>query len=116
MNHRQAIESLYKGKCDIYEYQTIKGNRGVVKTKMVLEYENIPCRLSHSSTNLTEQSDGGVKSQIIKLFLSPDIMIKPNSTIIVRQEGREEEYCNASVSAVYSNHQEIILKIKDKWS
>ncbi|HBF5228480.1 TPA: hypothetical protein KSJ92_004019, partial [Clostridioides difficile] len=49
--------------------------------------------------------------QTIKLFISPDIEIKAGSKLIIN----DKEYVRSGESAIYSNHQEIILELfKDK--
>ncbi|HBG1494195.1 TPA: hypothetical protein KPH48_002465, partial [Clostridioides difficile] len=47
----------------------------------------------------------------IKLFISPDIEIKAGSKLIIN----DKEYVRSGESAIYPNHQEIILELfKDK--
>lgn len=76
---RKAIESTYDCLCDIIEYQSTKN-----ATNKRTEYEEIivlkkqPCRISYktiSNANETENENSVV--QVIKLFISPYILIKP---------------------------------------
>lgn len=119
MNHRKAIESLYKGLCDIYEYETSK-DPVTGRTKKSKEFKMnaspIPCRISYNSSQVITQAEGGILVQNIKLFLAPEIDIKPNSKIVVTQNGRTVAYKNSSVPMVYDSHQEINLEIFDRWS
>lgn len=118
VSQRKAIESLYKGLCDIYNFVSEKDEKtGRIKNsrEVKINDEQIPCRLSFSTLGLTNQEDGGRLNQVIKLFLNPEIEIKPNSKIVVWQNGRMNVYTNSSVPAVYSNHQEVVLTILDKW-
>lgn len=55
-------------------------------------------------------------SQSVKLFISPDIVIKAGSKIIVTQHGRTTEYSNSGVPAVYPTHQEIMLTLFEGWA
>nr|WP_114108991.1 hypothetical protein [Clostridioides difficile] len=103
---------LYRDKCTIVEYQPIKDP--VTKrtnNKEVIVLENQPCKLSYK--NIVSATDGKVAKleQTIKLFISPDIEIKAGSKLIIN----DKEYVRSGESAIYSNHQEIILELfKDK--
>ncbi|EIS9734294.1 hypothetical protein K9757_14265 [Clostridioides difficile] len=109
---RKAIEMLYRDKCTIVEYQPIKD--AITKrtnNKEVIVLENQPCKLSYK--NITSATDGKVAKleQTIKLFISPDIEIKAGSKLIIN----DKEYVRSGESAIYPNHQEIILELfKDK--
>ncbi|WP_101772333.1 hypothetical protein [Peptostreptococcus faecalis] len=109
---RKAVELLYDGRCDIYEYIPVKDPvTKKTKDEEVQSFSQIPCRLSYSQSPITIQKEAGNIEQKIKLFISPNIKIKPNSKIVVTQNGVTREYKNASVSAVFSNHQEIELEL-----
>lgn len=114
--HRYAIERLYKGKCDIYEYSKEKGSNGRTTSEERLIHESIPCRLSHSSIPATNQTEGGKVAEGIKLFIAPELSIKPNSKIVVKQNGVTRTFKNSSLSAIYTDHQEINLEIFDRWA
>ena len=45
----------------------------------------------------------------IKLFLSPDIIVKAGSNITVTQAGKTTEYIASGIPAIYDTHQEIML-------
>ncbi len=113
--HRKAVESLYNGICTVYEYRKVKDE----KTKLtgfedVAVLENQPCRLSFEKINAAVPGESFTAiSQAIKLFLSPDIMIKPNSKITVTQNGITADYKSSGVPAVYQSHQEIILELEE---
>lgn len=55
-------------------------------------------------------------SQIIKLFMSPEIEIKPGAKITVTQAGVTETYECSGTPAVYETHQEIILKLAERYA
>lgn len=109
---RKAIEMLYRDKCTIVEYQPIKDP--VTKrtnNKEVIVLENQPCKLSYK--NIVSDTEGKIAKleQTIKLFISPDIEIKAASKLIIN----DKEYVRSGESAIYPNHQEIILELfKDK--
>ncbi|MDE3563871.1 hypothetical protein PV597_18395, partial [Clostridioides difficile] len=63
--------------------------------------------------NIVSATDGKVAKleQTIKLFISPEIEIKAGSKLIINNK----EYVRSGESAIYPNHQEIILELlKDK--
>lgn len=114
---RKAIEILYRDKCTIVEYQPVKDH--VTKrtnNKEVVALENQPCKLSYK--NITSATDGKVAklTQTIKLFISPSIEVKAGSKLIItNQNNITKEYIRSGESAIYQNHQEIILELfKDK--
>ncbi|WP_343117700.1 hypothetical protein [Clostridioides difficile] len=92
------------------EYQPIKDP--VTKrtnNKEVIVLENQPCKLSYK--NIVSATEGKVAKleQTIKLFISPDIEIKAGSKLIIN----DKEYVRSGESAIYPNHQEIILELLD---
>ena len=109
---RKAIEMLYRDKCTIVEYQPIKDP--VTKrtnNKEVIVLENQPCKLSYKNIVSATEWKVAKLEQTIKLFISPDIEIKAGSKLIIN----DKEYVRSGESAIYPNHQEIILELfKDK--
>ncbi|HBG5851880.1 TPA: hypothetical protein KQV41_003853 [Clostridioides difficile] len=109
---RKAIEMLYRDKCTIVEYQPIKDPiTKRTNNKEIVVLENQSCKLSYK--NIVSATDGKVAKleQTIKLFISPDIEIKAGSKLIIN----DKEYVRSGESAIYPNHQEIILELfKDK--
>ena len=110
---RKAIESMYSGFCDIYEYRKVKDSvteiTAVAESQVV---EKQPCLITFSVLQSAAQSDS-VSSlvQSIKLFIAPEITINPGSKIVVTQNGRTTEYKNSGQPAVYTTHQEINLEL-----
>ena len=109
---RKAIEMMYRDKCTIVEYQPIKDPiTKRTNNKEIVVLENQSCKLSYK--NIVSATDGKVAKleQTIKLFISPDIEIKAGSKLIIN----DKEYVRSGESAIYPNHQEIILELfKDK--
>ncbi|ENY8920593.1 hypothetical protein ACF133_003995, partial [Clostridioides difficile] len=62
-----------------------------------------------SYKNIVSATEGKVAKleQTIKLFISPDIEIKAGSKLIIN----DKEYVRSGESAIYPNHQEIILEL-----
>lgn len=114
---RKAIEHGYVGCCDVIEYQKIKKENHSTGFQEIKVLENEPCRVSFKSISSASSSSGAIGiSQEIKLFISPDLVIKEGSKIVVTQNGRTTQYKNSGVPAVYPTHQEIILKLFDRWA
>lgn len=76
---RQAIENTYDCLCDVIEYKSAKNNvnkRTEYKEETILEKQ--PCRVSYKTITNTNQSETeNSVTQIIKLFIAPEINIKP---------------------------------------
>ena len=111
---RMAQERLYEDTCSIYTYEkSTDATTHITSTKKVVTCEKQPCRLSFSSIPAASSAPAvDTLSQSIKLFLSPDIAVKPGSVIIVSRAGVATEYKNSGMPAVYSTHQEINLELK----
>jgi hypothetical protein len=118
VKQRKAIESLYTGACDVYEFNSIKDPQTKInKQQEVMLHMAVPCRVSFSQSPQVGQSDGpGSVTQVIKLFTAPEIEIRPGSKIVVTQNGRITEYGSTGQPAVYNNHQEITMEIFKGWS
>lgn len=117
MNYiRHAVESLYKGKCTVYEYKPVKDpTTKITKSQPVAVLTDQPCRLSISNVTSAQAGAVAMISQAVKLFISPDIVIAPGSKISVTQNGATNDYQRTGQPAVYSNHQEIALELFKGW-
>ena len=115
---KKAIEATYFGLLTVTETQKEKNEKSkLTKTTPVIVLENQPCRLSFETLKAATQSDSAAAiTQIIKLFVSPDISIKAGSKITVTQDGVTADYSCSGVPAVYPTHQEIILELSRKWA
>ena len=105
---RKAIESRYKGLCDILEKRKVKDEvtkATVLKDMAVLS--NQPCRLSYSSSGTANQTDTVSNiEQTIKLFIAP------GSKLRITQNGVTTDYISSGVPAVYETHQEVSLELE----
>lgn len=109
---RKAIESLYKDMCSICELEKVKNPITHVSEKKEVEvYKDVKCRISFSSVSSARKGDTATITQVAKLFISPEIEIKPGSKIVVTHEGVTTAYQRSGVPAIYSNHQEIVLDL-----
>ena len=113
---RRAQEKTYEGCCTVTGYEKITDPKThITEEKDITAYENEPCRVSYSSAPATGSSQTADSlEQSIKLFISPDIVIKPGSKISVVQNGRTEAYKQSGKAAVYSTHQEINLDLYEE--
>ena len=85
--------------------------------KEVAVLEDEPCRLSYSSVSAVDQTESAAKTaQVAKLFLSPDVQIKPGAKITVTQAGVVRTFECSGVAAVYPTHQEIVLKLAERYA
>ena len=108
---KEAIMSMWTGLCSVFEFKEITDKYGKTRHKLIKICENTPCRLSFKNINSAEQTEMQVKtSQVIKLFVAPEVYIPPGSIIEVTQNNITRKYKNSGISAIYTNHQEIILE------
>jgi hypothetical protein len=115
---RKAIESQYTGKCTVYEYQSVTDPvTKITESGEVPVLVDQPCRLSFKTITATSPNDGAATvTQIVKLFIAPEIRINPGSKIAVTQNGVTSDYQSSGQPAVYTNHQEIILELFKGWA
>lgn len=115
---RKAIEMTYDCTCNvIQEEKYIKENKstGFKETKVI---EDKKCKLSFET--VTKDSQDDVKSnivQITKLFIAPEITIKPGSKIEVTNVfGQVTIYKSSGEPAKYQTHQEIVLELDERYA
>lgn len=116
---RKAIESTYSGVCTILERRDVRDERTKItrKNEEVIIIENQPCKLSFEKLNAVVQTEtAAMQAQGTKLFIAPEIKVKPGSKIIVEQNGVTAEYEQSGKPAVYSYHQEIPLELFKGWA
>lgn len=111
--HRQAVEATYDGLCTVYEKQAVKDPvTKATSHEEAIVLESIPCHLSYSGSAATVSTETvAAATQTIKLFLAPEVLIKPGSKIVVSQQGITGIYCRSSQAPVYASHQEIMLEL-----
>lgn len=115
---RKAIESLYDGKCTITEHQKVKKEDKSTGFQDVVVHKDVPCRLSFKTINNTSQTDtaGSAVVQITKVFLAPEIQVKPGSKLTITQNNVTTEYKSSGQPAFYATHQEIVLELFKGWA
>ena len=109
---KKALESMYQGKCTITEQQKVINANKTTSFVDVVVMEDVPCRLSFSSVTNANQTDTAASVvQTTKVFLAPEITVKPGSKLAVTQNGRTTEYKASGKPAFYSTHQEISVEL-----
>lgn len=114
---RKALELMYIGVCDVIEHNEVTDpvtKRTAFKDVSVLLAQ--PCRLSYKSAPATGDGNTASVTQEITLFISPDVKIKSGSKIEVTQRGQTTAFTNAGEPKVYDSHQEITLKLFERWA
>ncbi|MCM1326958.1 MAG: hypothetical protein NC094_08935 [Bacteroidales bacterium] len=108
---RKAVEANYFGTLTVTEMKK-KRDEETKLTRNVQEVilEGQPCRLSFERLTAAVQSDSAAAvTQVVKLFVSPDVEIKEGSKITITQDGITNDYERSGIPAIYPTHQEIIL-------
>lgn len=77
-NIRKAIESTYDCLCNVVEYKAVKNNVNKrTEYQEITELENQPCRISYKTiSNANETENESNVTQIVKLFIAPEIQVK----------------------------------------
>ncbi len=110
---RKAVEATYSGTLTVTERKKDRdAGSKLTKTGPVVVLEAQPCRLSFETLRSAAQTDtAAAVTQITKLFVSPDVVIRPGSKITVTQDNVTTDYTRSGVPAVYPTHQEIVLEL-----
>ena len=115
---RKAIESMYDGTCTIIERQKVKLPNKSTGFKDIVVLEDIPCRLSFNTVTNTNQTEVGASAviQSTKVFIAPEIKVKPGSKLTITQNDVTTEYKSSGQPAIYTTHQEIELELFERWA
>ncbi len=115
---RAAIESEYRGVCDVTVFSQTKDNETeITRVAEEVVLRDMPCRLSFEGLKSAEQTETAARvSQRAKLFISPEIRIPSGSRITVRQDGSEREFAMSGIPAIYPTHQEVMLRLAADYS
>lgn len=115
---RKQIELLYRDTCTVYTVEKVKDPITKLTTShKVVSLENQKCKLSFSSVEKSGEKDNAATiEQVIKLFVSPEVVIKPGSTIEVLHMGEVLVYKSSGQYAKYPTHQEIVLELNEEYA
>ena len=110
---RNAIETMYDSKCTVVIKEKYEKENGSTGFREVTILEDEPCKLQYTGVSDAVQGDAvATVSQEIRLFVRPDVEILAGSKITVNSV----DYTHSGVVAKYATHQEIVLKLLDRWS
>lgn len=115
---RKAIERLYDDVCTVYEQMDVTDeDTKITEQEEVAVLENQKCKLSYQKIATTSNTTGAAEiTTVTKLFISPNVVINPGSKIVVTHKGIVTEFCSSGVPAHYKSHQEIELKMFERWA
>lgn len=113
--YRKAIESLYTGLLTAVVRETERDPVTKVSSlKEKIVYEDIPCRLSFSNAKNLEEGKVMVNENQMTLFTGPEVDIKTNSKITVKQNGYTYTLTNANKKS-YASHNEYSCEEFVRW-
>ena len=113
-NIKKDIEFMYIDRCSVISYENYEDINGITRYGEILKYENLPCHLTYS--NISQANSNGkytITSQVVKLYLSPDVEIKPGSIIEILGNNKHLKYKCSGKPILTLSHQEIILEIEE---
>ena len=115
---RKAMELLYEHTCTVIEYGKVKNpTTKITGMKEIAVLENQSCKLSFSTIKASEQTESANQvTQVIKLFIAPEVEIKEGSKLVITHNGKVSEYKNSGVPSIFPTHQEIVLELFKGWS
>lgn len=114
---RDRIESTYDCICDIVNHREITKTNGANTFEEFVAYKDLPCKLSFKTIAANSQGQNtSLVTQIVKLFINPDVKIDPGSKIIIKKGTNITEYKHSGEAAVYPTHQEIMLSIAKEYA
>lgn len=115
---RKAIESTYRGLCTIVEYQKFTDPENKITGKHeVPVISDQPCKLSFERVTPAVNTETATAiSQSTKLFLPPEVPVKPGSKLVITQDGVTTEHSASGIPAIYPTHKEIMLEAFEGWA
>ena len=107
---RDRIESTYDCTCDIVNNREITKTNGANAFEEFVAYKDLPCKLSFKTIAANSQGQNtSLVTQIVKLFISPDVKIEAGSKVVIKKRANITEYKQSGEAAIYPTHQEIML-------
>lgn len=113
---KTAIQGLNNATATVSTRQTVKDENNITRTKLVAA-GSIRCRISYSSVPVIADSDTvDVMTAQVKMNYDPaDMTIAPGSYVHVKwDDGKEEDFQNSSLPAIYTHHAELSLERVNK--
>ena len=116
---RSALEQLYSDTCTVYVQQEAESDDCLTCFENKTLYAEQPCRVSFSSSSAASGDNVASVGQSVKLFISPSLVIPPGSCIDVTRKVEPQRilhYRASGPAAVYPTHQEIVLKLSERYA
>lgn len=111
---RSSISQYLSGKNEPSQMQKQEIARALGVQETYFEMFEPAATVQHDAV---VQTDTAAKlTQGTKLFIAPEIKIKPGSKIIVEQNGTTTEYSASGEPAVYFSHSEYMLELFKGWA
>lgn len=112
--HRKALERMWKDRCSVF----VKAKITDPSTKLTdfqekPLFEDQPCKLSFETLKATSGDETPVVTQVVKLFLSPDVEVPAGSKIVITRFNtleRKFTFSHSGLPGVFTDHQEILLE------
>lgn len=117
--HRKPIQGLYEDKMDLINYEKVRDPvTGINKYEEKTLLSDVPCRISYKTIKQSESNDStyNSSSQIIKLFIAPEIDIPPGSKVVINRNGAILSFKRSGMPAIYHTHKEIVLEEFKGWN
>lgn len=113
-----ALRRLWVGKLTVIVREVTKNPDTMITEFTEKEIiANEPCRLSFSSVTPTQNTVGAAeKPQETKVFCAAALDIPAGSKLVIEQNGRVAAYSKSGEAAHYTYHQEIPLKLFERWT
>ncbi len=116
---RKALERLWQGRGTFYiQREVTDPDTNLTDFQEVPLLEDQPCKLSFEKLTSTDENHVATMVQTVKLFLSPDVAIPAGCKIVVHRFNdleREFTYSQSGKAGVFTNHQEIMLTLWERW-
>lgn len=114
---QSVLHEMFDGVCSIWSMEQEKDADGIWRQKEVLTAADVPCHLSFISAGAAQNDGKGSRVRAAaKLFIAPELTVKPGSKVCVRQQQREYCLICSSLAVVYRWHQEIELCLPEDWA
>lgn len=118
--HRKALERMWRDRCSIIvRAEQTDPDTNLTDFQETPLFEDQPCKLSFEKQTTTDENHVATVAQVVKLFLSPDLVIPPGCKIVVNRFNEVERqftYSQSGEAGVFTNHQEITLTLWEGWA
>lgn len=112
-----ALYGMFDGVCSVWSIVQEADADGIQRGREVLAAADVPCHLVLTSAGVARNEGKGSRiSAVGKVFLPPELVVKPGSMVRVYQQGQEYRLVCSSVARVYCWHQEIELCRPEDWA